>query len=929
MDVIAPNGARHEEALIELARGLAQELDLHPQARGRSALEMSLERDWGFDSLSRAELLLRVERAFAVNLPVRLLQDAETLGDLVSAIGAAGVAAPPPAPIPLVLPEAEPAPADAASLMAALEWHVSRHGDRTHLVVMRGADPDVAVSYRTLGERSRAVARGLRQRGVDPGDRVAIMLPTGVEFFPAFFGALYAGAVPVPIYPPSRPSQLAEHLMRQAGILRNAAAVLLIAAAEARRIGTLLRLQVGSLREVASVEDLAADFGALPGQARPEDIALVQYTSGSTGDPKGVVLTHANILANIRAMGAAMRAGPSDTFVSWLPLYHDMGLIGAWLGSLYFAAPLVVMPPVMFLVRPEAWLWAIHRHRATLSAAPNFGFELCLRKIDDAAIAGLDLSSLRMVANGSETVTPDTVRRFTARFARYGFRSEAMAPVYGLAESAVGLAFPPLGRTPLIDRVNRSALAVQGRAVPAPPGDSDALEFVACGRPLPGHEIRIVGPTGELAERQQGQLQFRGPSVTRGYFRNPEKTAELVEAGWCNSGDLAYIADSDVFITGRTKDIIIRAGQHIYPEEIEHAVGDVPGLRAGCVAVFGTGDPRTGTERVVIAAETRETEPAALEVLRQQAVDAASRLLEAAPDEVVLLPPHGIPKTSSGKLRRAATRLQFEQGLLGRQPRSPAWQILRLWAATLRPGVQRTAVIAASLAYAGWWWAAVIGCGLVIWPGVVFLPRLAWRWSLLHRSARLALRLTGIPLEVRGIWPDMARSIFVSNHASYFDAVVLAAALPDAPVFVAKKELERQWIAGPFLRALETQFVDRLDPEGGVEDTRKAMDAAAAGRPLVFFPEGTFTRAPGLLPFRLGAFVIAARLHLTVVPLALRGTRSVLRGEQWWPRRHPVLVRIGAPIVPDRDDFAAAVRLRNRVRAAILAECGEPDTGQE
>ena len=191
-------------------------------------------------------------------------------------------------------------------------------------------------------------------------------------------------------------------------------------------------------------------------------MALVQYTSGSTGDPKGVVLTHANLLANIRAMGEAMDVTPSDVFVSWLPLYHDMGLIGAWLGSLYFAVPLVVMSPLAFLVRPETWLWAIHRHRATLSAAPNFAFELCLRRVEDTMIAGLDLGSLRMIANGSEAVAPETVRRFAARFAAYGFRPEAMGPVYGLAENAVGLAFPPLGRPPIIDRIDRSELARHG-----------------------------------------------------------------------------------------------------------------------------------------------------------------------------------------------------------------------------------------------------------------------------------------------------------------------------------------------------------------------------------------------------------------------------------------------------------------------------------
>ena len=922
---------RHEVALIDITRQLAQELSLRPRTGRRAALDLTLDHDWGFDSLSRAELLLRIERAFSVNLPAHLLQQAETLRDVLAALEHAASVSPTAGAatlMPILLTEAEPAPAEARTLTDVLDWHAQRHGDRTHLVITLGDGLDVRLSYRELAERSRAVARGLRQRGVETGERVAIMLPTSLEFFLAFYGVLYAGAVPTPIYPPARPSQLAEHLTRQAGILRNAGAALLIASPETGGVATLLRLQVGSLRGMATATELATDTGALPGSARPDDMALLQYTSGSTGDPKGVALSHANVLANIRSMGEAMQAGPSDVFVSWLPLYHDMGLIGAWLGSLYFAAPLVVMPPLTFLVRPEQWLWAIHRHRATLSAAPNFAFELCLRKIDDAAIAGLDLGSLRMVANGSEAVSAETVRRFAARFARYGFRAEAMAPVYGLAENAVGLAFPPLGRPPVIDCVKRTALTEHGRAEPAANGDADALEFVACGRPLRGHEIRIVGPTGELGERREGRLQFRGPSATSGYFANPLKTAELIEGAWLNSGDLAYVVGGDVFVTGRTKDIIIRAGRHIYPEEIERAVGEVPGIRKGCVAVFGVRDPRAGTERVVVAAETRETDATRVRVLRTQAAEAAARLLDAPPEELVLLPPRSIPKTSSGKLLRAATRVLFEQGRLGLRPESLTRQLARLLAAGLLPQARRYSAPVAALAYAGWWWFVLIGCAVIAWPGVVLLPRLTWRWALLRRLARLAPRLMGIRLEVIGTWPAVPKPMFVTNHASYFDAVILAAVLPGEPVFVAKKELQSQAIAGPFLRALGTRFVDRFAPEGGVEDTSEAMAAAESGKALVFFPEGTFTRAPGLLAFRLGAFVIAARQGLNVVPVSLRGTRSVLRGDQWWPRRHAVSVTIGEPLTSDGDDFTAAIRLRDRVRAVILAGCGEPNAGE-
>ena len=930
MEQVADIEAREAAAtaLMEIAQGLAYEL--HPRRRTalHAGLDSSLERDWGFDSLSRAELLLRVERGFSVHLPEQLLSEAESLGDVLAALGGAQrlPALDKTARHIIAQEAAEPAPAEAKTLTEVLDWHVARHGERTHIVLWHGDGKETNLTYQHVVEQAQAVSGGLRQARLQPGERVAVMLPTSEAFFAAFFGVLYAGGVPTPIYPPARPSQIEEHLKRQAGILHNAQAVLLIAAREALAVARLLKLQVESLREVVSVDELRKGGGSFKLRVKADDIALLQYTSGSTGDPKGVMLSHSNVLANIRAMGAAMEASPTDVFVSWLPLYHDMGLIGAWLGSLYFAAPVVVMSPLTFLVRPEQWLWAIHRHRASLSASPNFGFGLCVHKIEDRAIAGLDLSSLRMVANGAEAVLPDTVRQFVARFSRYGFKQAAMAPVYGLAENAVGLAFPPLGRSPIMDRVQRAALTRQGHALPVAPDDPTALEFVACGRPLPGHEIRIIRATGEVGEREEGWLQFRGPSATRGYLDNPAKNRELFDGNWLNSGDLAYIAGGDVYITGRSKDIIIRAGRHVYPEEIESMVGDIAGVRKGCVAVFGTRDPQRGTERVIVLAETRETEPARIARLRERIAEATSPLLDGPPDEVVLGPPHTVPKTSSGKLRRAFARELFESGRLALRPQ-PLWrQIFGLSIAGLRPQLRRTTRTLSDYLYAGWWWSVVILMGAFLWPALLLIPRSHTRWALTHQMAHAAFWLMGIRIDVTGTWPEATDVVIVSNHASYLDGLVLAAVIPGEPAFIAKKELEPQFFAGPFLRQLGALFVDRADPEGGVEDVNKALAAAQAGRMLVFLPEGTFTRAPGLLPFRLGAFVIAARQHLSVLPMTLRGTRSILRSDQWFPRRSAVSVTIGPLFTPDGTDFDAAVRLRDKVRAEILANCGEPDT---
>ena len=589
---------------------LVQDLidEVHPHAAPPSVTLDSTFDNLGIGSLELAELLLRVQDKFGVALPPHILASAETPRDLLAAVTRGHpavredrgvVSLPATAPVGL-LPETAP------TLNDALNWHVSATPDRTHIRILDDAGDSVDVTYAALHREAAAVAAGLIAHDVMPGETVAIMLPTCREYFATFAGVVLAGAVPVPVYPPARPSQLADHLRRTAGILANARATMLVTVPEAVTLGHLLRANVESLRHIVVPESLtgAAEEAQLP-RPRADDLALVQYTSGSTGQPKGVALTHSNLLANIRVMGQAAAASGSDIFVSWLPLYHDMGLIGAWFGCMYFGVPFVVMSPQSFLIRPSRWLWAIHANRATMSAGPNFAYELCLSKIRDDEIEGLDLSSWRLAYNGAEPVSAATIERFADRFAPYGFRREAMTPVYGLAESSVGLAFPPLGRGPLIDRIRREAFTRSGRAEPVKPGEPD-LRFVACGQPLPGHEIRIVDAAGnELGDRREGRIEFRGPSATAGYFNNAPATHSLFHDDWLDTGDLGYIADADLYVTGRVKDVIIRAGRNLHPAELEEAVGNLNGVRKGCVAVFASPDPSGGPERLVVMAETR------------------------------------------------------------------------------------------------------------------------------------------------------------------------------------------------------------------------------------------------------------------------------------------------------------------------------------
>ena len=464
--------------------------------------------------------------------------------------------------------------------------------------------------------------------------------------------------------------------------------------------GLLARCNRASLhlREVLNAQRLAngqpADATATPsGEWRPvehlahrassEDIAFLQYTSGSTGDPKGVILTHANLLANIQAIIGGINIQSDDVAVSWLPLYHDMGLIGAWFVPIVTGIPLVVMSPLAFLSRPDRWLWAIHNHRGTISPAPNFAYELCVRKVADKDIEGLDLSSWRAATNGAEPVAAATLERFVARFTRYGFHREALMPVYGLAEACLGVSAPPLGSGFKVDRIERAALESNGRAIPAKPDDKAPLEFVGAGKPMPGVEVRIVDKEKNeraLGERAEGQLQFRGASATSGYYRNPAATRELIhEGGWLDSGDLAYWADGEIYITGRAKDVIIKAGRNIYPHEVEEIAGRVSGVRTGCVVAFGAPDERTGTEKLIVAAEVRDMSAAkrisgeiAQSVSEAMGVPAGHRRAASAAIHSENFERQASPQRNKAPLPRRQSRQKTASGVgAGGAPRSP------------------------------------------------------------------------------------------------------------------------------------------------------------------------------------------------------------------------------------------------------------------
>jgi 1-acyl-sn-glycerol-3-phosphate acyltransferase len=816
----------------------------------------------------------------------------------------------------------------ASTLEEVLRYYAQSEPDRLHIYLQTDEGVEQAITYGQLLEDAKTVASGLLERDIKQGQTVAVMLPTGREFFSSFFGILLAGAIPVPIYPPYRSDRIEEYAKRQAAILRNAGARLLVTFQGAAALAHLLKPFVPSLIGVTTPDKLTASKASsrTPG-LHPEDAALIQYTSGSTSEPKGVLLTHDGILSNIRAIGQAAQIGPTDVGVSWLPLYHDMGLIGSWLCSLYFGIPITIMSPFAFLNRPERWLWAIHYHRATLSAAPNFAYEFCIRKIDDKAIEGLDLSSWRIAFNGAEAVNPDTLARFTQRFSPYGFRPETFFPVYGLAESSVALTFPHLGRPPRIDRVAREPFERHHRAEPASVSESSPLRFVSCGVPLPGHEVRIVDERGqELGERMEGSLQFQGPSSMKGYFQSPEATRAVFHGGWWDSGDLAYLAGGEVFITGRRKDVIIKAGRNLYPQEVEDVVGEITGIRKGCVTVFGVADPRMGTEKLVVAAETRENRNDVREQITATVMERVTTTIGIPPDLVLLIPPGMTPKTSSGKLRRAACRDAYLKGILSQQ-RPPAWlQVAKLLAAGLWPWIRRGGSALGRLLYAAYAWSVVLVTVPPVWLAVAILPGRNPAAKISQWWARGLLWLMGCPLKIEGR-RHLHRSgpmVLVANHSSYLDAAVLMASLPAGYVFVAKQELFNALIIRTFIKKVGHLTIDRTDFSKSVSDTQRIEETLRSGWSVLIFPEGTFTRATGLRPFKLGAFKIAVETSRSICPISIRGTRQILWPDSWMPKRGRVEVVIGKPIPVQGNDWREITRLRDAARTEIARHCGEP-----
>ena len=595
----------------------------------------------------------------------------------------------PPAPVPRH-------PTVAAALEAA-----ARHASGVTFVDLR--ERETWIGWGEVAARARRAAAALADRGLRPGDRVALVLRTEPAFLDAFFGSLLAGAVPVPLYPPVRLGRLDEYLRATARLLSVSGSRLVVAGGPVRRLlGEALaraRPELGCL----DPDRLAAARGDLERPCAPDQLALVQFSSGSTVDPKPVALSHANLMAQVEALTALVRPTRADVLVSWLPLYHDMGLVGCLLGAASYPGPLVLIPPEHFLARPALWLRAMARHRGTISAAPHFAYAYAADRVVDRDLAGMDLSPWRVALDGAEPVTAPALRRFAGRFGRFGLDPGALMPCYGLSEAALAVTVAPAGRPPRVEPVDPEALASRGEVVPG------RREVVSVGPPVPGAEVEVRGEDGRpLPERRLGRIFVRSPSVMRGYLGDGAATSRALPGGWLDTGDLGFVAGGELFVHGRAKDLVIVRGSNHAPEEFESCLEGLSGLRPGCAVALGFLPEGADEEQLLILAERSRGGRALTPTLSQRERETehtgspalSRRERETGPDEleegvrravlertgvrahtVRLLAPGTLPRTSSGKMRRGEALRRFLDGSLSPPrrvgPMSLAWAAAR------------------------------------------------------------------------------------------------------------------------------------------------------------------------------------------------------------------------------------------------------------
>lgn len=555
-------------------------------------------------------------------------------------------------------------------------------------------DSSALLSRREQCDEARRYAGGLRAEGVAAGDHVLLLLGDGRAFFSAFFACQLLGAVPVPLVPPWSRQRLEQHVERIRAVARLTAPRATIVDAQVRTVlsALLSKEDERAFGQLIGASDLSTGTPIpAPASPSPSSPALVQFTSGSTSQPRGVVLSHRALMTNCRAIGERLGfVEPDHVGCSWLPLFHDMGLIGHVLVPLLWQIPTVLLSPASFVERPVSWLEAVAHFGATITTAPNFAYQVAASRIPSEATASLDLSRLRIAMCGAEPIAASTLRSFAARYQANGLSPGALCPVYGLAEATLAVTLTSPAAGPKSELLDREAFGERGEAnvLTGPPdaaaGGPPPLEVVDCGAPAPGVAVSIRGADGSaLADGLEGEIWVDTPARLDGYLHDPKSTSEVLQGGALRTGDRGYLRDGHLFVTGRTKEMIIKAGANYYPQEIEEAAARAPGVRPGRVVAFGVTDEAEGTERLIVACELKGEAVDAPATIERKVLGEVQLAVGVRPDEVLLLPAGTLSKTSSGKLQRLeAQRLYLEAAL--ERPRVVPWLGARLLLARVR-----------------------------------------------------------------------------------------------------------------------------------------------------------------------------------------------------------------------------------------------------
>lgn len=530
---------------------------------------------------------------------------------------------------------------------------------------MRGEE--TFYTFPQIAEQTARRASALQALGLNKGDRVGLIVVEPEDFVLSFLAMFRLGVVPVPLYPPLSMGNLDAYAERTARVLSSADAQVLVASGSLQNILWSQVDRVPSLTKLVKAEDLQKGSAdpTLP-DVTPDDVAFLQYTSGSTSDPKGVMVTHRCLVANCQGIiehGLQLDPARGDKGVSWLPLYHDMGLIGFVIAPILYGIPIVFIPTLRFIKKPTSWLETVHQHRGTASFAPNFAYALVARKAKPADLERWDLSCVKAFGCGAEPIHPATMRAFSELFGeKCNLSPTALLPAYGMAEATLAISLKPVDSAMVTRTVHATEFQENG-VVLDPDPDHPAEEHVSCGVPFPGHEVAIFAPDGErLPDGLQGEIALRGPSVTPGYFRNAQATQSSFRDGWLHTGDLGYLIDGQIYVTGRVKDLIILNGRNVHPQSVEWAAAEIDGVRKGNVVAFSR--PSAHSEELVVTLETRATDT---ERIAHQVRQAVQRALSLSVADVVCVPPGTLPKTSSGKLQRNKTRAQYLRGTVGHE----------------------------------------------------------------------------------------------------------------------------------------------------------------------------------------------------------------------------------------------------------------------